>query len=416
MALPIAEIRHQFPILRRSIAGHPLAYLDNAATTQKPECVLEAMDTFYRTANANAHRGMHPLAEEATERYENARQTIQRFLNAQHAEEIVFVKSCTEAINLVANSLSHKTIALSLLEHHSNIIPWMQRGGRPHWIEIHDNGDLRYENLDRILAKNLIDIIAITGQSNVLGIQPDFQRIIASAHAAGARVLVDAAQLVAHRPIDVQALDCDFLVFSGHKLFGPTGIGVLYGKRELLERMPPMLGGGGMVQTVDKTSFSPLEPPARFEAGTPPVAEAVGLAAAINWLSQFSWDDIIAHEQRLLARAEEILSTLPGLKILGGLATRSSRLAARAGCLSFTIDGIHPHDLTDLLGREGICLRAGNHCAEPLHRRLGVTASTRLSVAIYNTIEEINRLPEAIMRAKKLLRGTPSTSRLTPIT
>lgn len=415
MALPIATIRRQFPILRRLFAGHPLAYLDNAATTQKPECVLEAMDTFYRTANANAHRGMHPLAEEATERYECARKAVQKFLHAERPEEIIFTKGCTEAINLVANSLSHKIIALSLLEHHSNIIPWMQRGARIHWIDIHDDGELHYEDLDRILAKNTIDLVAITGQSNVLGIQPDLQRIITSAHAAGTRVLVDAAQLVAHRPIDVQTLDCDFLAFSGHKLYGPTGIGVLYAKRDLLERMPPMLGGGGMVQTVDETSFTPLEPPARFEAGSPPVAEAVGLAAAIDWLSQFSWDDIIAHEQQLLIQVEEILSAVPSLSILGGPSASRSPLPARAGCLSFTIDGIHPHDLTDLLGREGICLRAGHHCAEPLHRRLGVAASTRISVALYNTIEEINRLPDAIMRARKILQGTPKSYFLSPI-
>lgn len=405
MSLPLHEIRRQFPILERRCGPHPLAYLDSAATAQKPECILRAMDTFLRTANANAHRGMHLLAEEATEHYECARRTIQRFLNARYAEEIVFVKSCTEAINLVANALSYKTIALSLLEHHSNVIPWMQRGARIHWIDIHDNGALRYEDLDRTLQHNTCDVVAITGQSNVIGLQPDLPRIIKTAHAAGARILIDAAQLVAHRPIDVQALDCDFLAFSGHKLFGPTGIGVLYAKRELLEHMPPLLGGGGMVQTVNETSFVPLEPPARFEAGTPPVAEALGLAAAIDWLSQFSWDDIIAHEQQLLARATEILSSIPNLTILGKLPAVRQPLAAHAGCLSFTINSIHPHDLTDLLSSEGFCLRAGHHCAQPLHKRFGIAASTRLSIALYNTIEEIDRLPAAIERARRLLLG-----------
>ncbi len=412
MALSIAKIRHQFPILQRRIDGHPLAYLDNAATTQKPECVLEAMNAYYRTQNANAHRGMHPLAEEATDAYEQARQVVQKFLHARYPEEIVFTKNCTEAINLVAKSWGSTHLnpgdrmILTVLEHHSNIIPWMQlareRGIELRWVDTDDSGNLRFDRLERFLQERNAKLVAITGQSNVLGVQPNLATIVAKAHTVGARVLIDAAQLVAHHPIDVQKLDCDFLVFSGHKLYGPTGIGVLYGKRDLLETMPPFLGGGGMVQNVTEGTFVPLDPPARFEAGTPPVAEAVGLAAAIDWLSQFSWQDIIDHEQRLLSRAREILSAIDGLIILG---SKNFPDHDKSGCLSFTLDGVHPHDLTDILGKEGICLRAGHHCAQPLHHRLGIAASTRLSVALYNTFEEIDRLPAAIERAKKILTG-----------
>lgn len=423
MALPTAEIRHQFPILQRLIASHSLAYLDNAATTQKPDCVLDAMELYYRTHNANAHRGMHVLAEEATNAYENARKKVQHLLGAKHAEEIVFTKSCTEAINLVTKSWGRTNlrrddrVILTTLEHHSNIIPWMQLreevGIRLSWIDLDDNGDLRYEQFAEELQRGNVRLVATTGQSNVLGVQPKLPRIIASAHAVGTLVLVDAAQLVAHHPIDVQKLDCDFLAFSGHKLYGPTGIGVFYAKRELLEKMPPMLGGGGMVQTVSEDSYTPLDPPARFEAGTPPVAEAIGLATAIDWLSQFSWPDIIAHEQQLLRRAEEILSPIPGLTILPSSQSNTYNLTPNtSGCLSFTIDGLHPHDLTEILGRESICLRAGHHCTQPLHRHLGISTSTRLSVALYNTLEEIDRLPAAIERARRILTGKTANCQL----
>lgn len=415
MALPIAEIRHQFPLLQRRISSHPLTYLDNAATTQKPECVFEAMNVYYRAHNANAHRGMHPLAEEATETYEETRKVVQNFVHARRPEEIVFTKSCTEAINLVAKSWGYANlhpgdrIILTVLEHHSNVIPWLQLkeeiGIELSWIGIDDHGNLRYDQYAEELHHGNIRLVAVTGQSNVLGLQPDLAIIIAGARAVGAQVLIDAAQLISHHPIDVQKLDCDFLAFSGHKLYGPTGIGVLYAKHDLLEKMSPMLGGGGMVQTVDENSFTSLDPPARFEAGTPPVAEAVGLAAAINWLSQFPWKDIIDHEQRLLKHTRELLQSIDGLHVLG---PRPQDLHM-SGCLSFTLDDIHPHDLTEILGREGICLRAGHHCAQPLHRRLGVAASTRLSVSLYNTLEEIDRLPAAIAHAQKILRGTPST-------
>ena len=428
MPLPLAEIRRQFPILQRRIAGCPLGYLDNAATTQKPERVLQAMDTHYRTYNANAHRGMHVLAEEATGAYEHARKTVQHLLGAEYPGEIVFTKSCTEAINLVAKSWGRlhlhpgDRVILTVLEHHSNVIPWIQLkediGIELSWIDIDERGVLRYDQYAEELHRGNVRLVAITGQSNVLGLQLDLYRIIAAAHAAGALVLIDVAQLIAHHPINVRELACDFLVFSGHKLYGPTGIGVLYGKHDLLEKMPPMLGGGGMIQNVAECSFTTLDPPARFEAGTPPVAEAVGLAAAIDWMAQFSWEDIQIHEQQLLERAGEILSPIQGLTILPSFKSPTTYHLppTTSGCLSFTIDGLHPHDLTDILGKEGICLRAGHHCAQPLHRRLGITASTRLSVALYNTIEEIDRLHAAIERAQKILRGAPTTYHLTPTT
>lgn len=423
MALPVAEIRHQFPLLQRLIAGHPLTYLDNAATTQKPECVLTAMNTYYRAQNANAHRGMHPLAEEATDAYEHARRVVQNFIHAQHPEEIVFTKSCTEAINLVAKSWGYTNlhpgdrVILTVLEHHSNVIPWIQLKEemdiKLSWIDIDDHGSIRYDQYAEALQQGNVRLVAVTGQSNVLGVQPDLAIIVAGAHAVGAKVLIDAAQLIAHYPIDVQKLDCDFLAFSGHKLYGPTGIGVLYGKRELLETMPSFLGGGGMVQDVTADSFVALEPPARFEAGTPPVAEAVGLAAAIDWLSQFSWEDIIEHEQQLLQHAKEVLLSIPNLTILPSLQPNTYNLTPNpSGCLSFTVDNIHPHDLTEILGREGICLRAGHHCAQPLHRRLGIAASTRLSVGLYNTLEETARLPAAIARARNILTGKTTNYKL----
>jgi cysteine desulfurase/selenocysteine lyase len=398
MSLYLQALRSQFPILSKTIGGKPLAYLDNAATAQKPEAVLHAMDDFYRTANANVHRGLHPLAEAATQAYEDARTTVRGFLHAAHDDDIVFTKSCTEAINLVARSFVEKgdTIVLSVLEHHSNIVPWMQRNATLRWIDIDDQGDLRMEELDRHLQDGGVKLVTVTGLSNVLGIRLPLKTIIDKAHTAGALVLVDAAQLVAHAPIDVQELDCDFLAFSGHKLYGPLGIGVLYGKRTLLKNMPPFLGGGMMIGEVTTTDFTPADPPARFEGGTPNVAGAVGLAAAIRWLGQYSWKDIEAHELRLLHAAADGLRSIPDVHLLGP--------NLHTGCLCFTIDGVHPHDLAELLGREGICIRAGHHCCQPLHRRLGISASTRLSVGIYNTIEEIERVAPAIEECVEKMR------------
>jgi len=419
MALPISAIRAQFPILNRT---EKLIYLDTAASAQKPEVVLRAMDTFSRSGYGNVHRGMHPLAERATDAYEGARNAVRRFIGAAHADEIIFQKNCTEAINLVAKSWARKnlkrgdTVALSLLEHHSNIVPWLQLkeeiGISVAWIDIDDEGNVKMKELDSILAGGNVRLVSVTGQSNVLGTRPPLREIIVKAHAAGALVCIDAAQLAGHHPIDVQKLDCDFLTFTGHKPYGPTGIGVLYARRALLREMPPFLGGGMMIREVKRDGFSAADSPQKFEAGTPPIVEAVGLHAAIDWLTQYPWKDIEEHEAHLLKVAAETLATVPGLRILGHFGTildfqnnesTNQRINESSGCLSFIINNIHPHDLTALLGQEGFCLRAGHHCTQPLHERLGIPASTRLSVGIYNTEEEIRSIGPAIARAIKRL-------------
>lgn len=397
-------LRRQFPILQQTIDGHPVIYLDSAATAQKPRAVIDRMVTFLEEENANVHRAMHPLSERATVAYEEARVTVKKFLKAKHAEEIVFTKSCTEAINLVARSWGEKNlkkgdaVVLSELEHHSNMIPWMQMkeklGIELRWIRVSDEGTLIMNDLESHLADKKTKLVAITGQSNVTGVRPDLQKIIAMSHAAGAIVLVDAAQSIAHHPTDVQKLDCDFLAFSGHKLYGPTGVGVLYGKKTLLEAMPPFLGGGMMIREVDQKGFTPADIPARFEAGTPPATEAVGLAAAIEWLSQFPWKEIERHEQSLLTATIDALSSIKNLRILGPVDA-----SVISGCVSFIVNGVHPHDLTEVLGRQGICLRAGHHCAQPLHRHFGINASTRVSVGIYNTLDNIRAFKEALPAA-----------------
>lgn len=412
MALNIEEIRQQFPILRRRIRGHKLVYLDSAATSQTPESVMSAMRAFEETQRANVHRGMHVLADEATEAYEQARNTTQTFLHAKHPHEVVFTKNCTEAINLVAACWGRHhlhegdTVVLSILEHHSNIVPWLmlkeEKGINVEWVDIEDDGTLKLHELDAFLARGNVKLVAFTGLSNVLGTLTPLRTIANKAHAAGAFVLVDAAQLVAHDAMNVQELDCDFLAFSGHKIFGPTGVGVLYGKRELLEEMPPFLGGGGMIREVRRDGFIPGDLPQRFEAGTPPITQAVGLQAAIEWLTQISWDDIRAHEEQLLSAAAQNLRSIESLHILGdNLLPVTCNLPTRKACVSFTLDGIHPHDLTDILGRQGICLRAGHHCAMPLHERLGIPASTRLSVSLYNTPEEIQTTCGTITEARR---------------
>ncbi len=388
MPLDTAKIRRQFPIL----ASGKITYLDSAATAQKPDAVLRAMDRYYQEENANVHRGMHVLAEAATVAYENARNTVADFIGAQ-PQEIIFTKSCTESINLVARSFGGANlckgdvVVLTILEHHSNIVPWLQLkeeiGVAIEWMDIDDDGTLRMDQLDAFLKQENVKMVAVTGLSNVLGVKTPLKDIIKKSHAAGAKVLVDAAQLIAHAPIDVCDLDCDFLAFSGHKLYGPTGIGVLYGKRKLLERMPPFLGGGMMIGEVKKDRFTAADIPQKFEAGTPPIAEAVGLGAAITWLKQFPWKDIQAHEQSLMQRAMKHLTSIKDLTILPNPNPNPT------GCLSFTIGNVHPHDLTEIIGRKGVCLRAGHHCTQPLHERLGISASTRLSVGIYTTKDDI---------------------------
>ncbi len=398
-------LRRQFPILSQKIGKQPLVYLDSAATAQKPKAVLEVMDTFYREQNGNAHRGMHVLAERATEVLEGARKTVAQLLSAS-PEEIVFTRNATEGINLVARSWGSRLergngIAVSLLEHHSNIVSWLQlkeeRGLELDWIEIDDAGAIDLEGLRRTLAAGSIKLVAITGLSNVLGVRPPVEDIIDLAHEAGAKVLVDAAQLIAHEAVDVQKMNCDFLVFSGHKVFGSLGIGVLYGKQEILRTMPPFLGGGQMIQQVTQQGFLPADIPHRFEAGTQPIAEAAGLAAALTWLQSLDRKAVGNHERALLDRAIEGMKEIPGLTLLGDP-------EHAVGCISFVIERVHPHDLTEIIGRQGICLRAGHHCAQPLHDRLGIKASTRLSVAPYNTEKEIDAALDAIVKASEKLR------------
>ncbi len=398
MPLNVASIRRQFPFLTSHDGATPSVYLDSAATTQKPKAVLDAMQHFYEHDCGNVHRGMHRQTERATDAYEAARIAVQHFINAAQSEEIIFTKNCTEALNLVAHSWgrtflkSGDTVALSILEHHSNIVPWLQ-------LKEERNIDIRWLDLDNVDLSG-VKLVSITGLSNVLGTAPDLPAIIAAAHRAGALVCIDAAQMVGHFPIDVQALDCDFLAFSGHKLYGPTGIGVLYCKRKLLESMPPFLGGGMMIRDVTQESFTAANIPARFEAGTPPIAEAVGLSAAIDWLTEFPWNDRTQHEQKLLATALTALQSIDGLTILGPDNPKDVR-----GCISFVLDGVHPHDLTELLGERGFSLRAGHHCAQPLHEHIGIAASTRLSVGIYNTEEEITSLASAIKECMVRLRS-----------
>lgn len=414
-------IRRQFPILGQCVGGHPLVYLDNAATTQKPYAVLDAIRTFYERDNANVHRGMHQLGEQATVAYEDARSTIQQFLHAKRAENIIFTKSCTEAINIVARCWGKKNlktgdvVVLTTLEHHSNIVPWLQlkekNGIELRWVDMDAVGLLHLDQLEEYLRNGNVKLVSITGQSNVLGVRPPLEDIVPLAHRHGALVCMDAAQLAGHHTIDAQKLDCDFLAFSGHKVYGPMGIGILYGKAEHLEMMDPWLGGGMMIQSVEPDCYISADIPARFEGGTPPVADAVGLAAAVRWLSQYPRDEIEQHERSLLHHAAEQLRTISGLHLLGPWKeTKGPNLKAESfpgGCLSFTLDGIHPHDLTHILGQRGICLRAGHHCTQPLHRRLGISASTRLSVAMYNTMEEIDTVIPAIQHAQHLLRSQP---------
>ncbi len=384
------NIRREFPILASGIA-----YLDNAATTQKPRAVLDAMQRFYETHNANINRGVHALGESATVAYDDARRSVARFIGAKHAREIIFTRNATEAINLVARTYGEAcgeddVVALTMLEHHANIVPWLQlrdrTGTMVKWIDVEDDGTLRVEELAAHLAQGNVKIVAVTAVSNVLGIKTPLEKIIAAAHDAGAVVLVDAAQLAAHDAIDVRALDADFLVFSGHKMYGPTGIGVLYGKESLLDAMPPFLGGGDMIGSVTKEGFTVAELPRKFEAGTPPIAEAVGLRAAIEWIECIGRKDIVDLEKEVIAYALEKFRAYERVRILGP--GDPHRIA---GCFGFVTDGIHAHDLTQLLSEKGVMMRAGHHCAQPLHDRLGITASSRLSVAAYTEKEDIDR-------------------------
>jgi cysteine desulfurase/selenocysteine lyase len=397
------RIRQDFPILHREILGKQLTYLDTAATAQKPQCVIDAMTRFYTQSNANVHRGLYPLAEESTVLYEHARKTVASFLGAD-ADEIIFTKNATEGINLVARTFgemlsSEDSIVLSVLEHHSNIVPWQQlrsrRGVSLEWIGIDDAGELRLDQLKNILEKGTTKLVALSGMSNVLGMSTPLTEITTLAHQYGAKVLVDASQLIVHEPVDVRSLNCDFLVFSGHKLYGPTGIGVLYIQREIANTLPTFLGGGEMIHSVSEQEFTLADLPYRFEAGTPAIAEAVGLNEAIVWFSSLDAHDRRTHELSVMAHALQALECIKGIHLLLG--------NTRKNCISFTLDGAHPHDLASILGHENICIRAGHHCAEPLHRALNISASARLSIGVYTTIEDINRCITGIEDAKRIL-------------
>jgi cysteine desulfurase/selenocysteine lyase len=400
-----------FPILSRPVRGKRLTYLDNAATTHKPERVIEAESAFYRESNANIHRGVHWLSQHATDLYEGARERVRGFLNAARADEIVFTRGTTEAINLVAFSWGRANlkpgdeIVLTEMEHHSNIVPWQlvceQTGATIKVVPITDAGELRLDVYESLLGPRT-KLVAIGHVSNALGTINPVAQMIARAHSVGALALVDGAQAVAHLPVDVQALGCDFYAFSGHKLYGPTGIGALYARRELLGAMPPWQGGGDMILTVAFEGSTWAEPPARFEAGTPNIAGAVGLAAAIDYLEEVGLEAAAAHEDALLAHATAEIRKLPGIRLYGTAARKS-------GILSFTVDGIHPHDLGTILDSEGVAIRAGHHCAMPVMTRFGIPGTARASFALYNDERDVAALIAAIAKAQKLF-GTEAAA------
>lgn len=396
----VGSIRAQFPILAREVHGKPLIYLDSAASAQKPDAVLDAMMSLARTSYANVHRGLHTLANETTEAYEKARETVARFINAER-DEVVWTKSATEAVNLVASSFglslnAGDEIVLSEMEHHANIVPWHflreRKGVVLKFIPVLDDGRLDLEAYKGLLSEKT-KMVAVTHMSNVLGTVNDVAEIVRLAHAAGAPVLLDGCQGVVHAKVDVKALDVDFYVFSGHKLYGPTGIGVLYGKAERLATLPPYQGGGEMIGTVSLDKITYADPPHRFEAGTPAILEAVGLGAAIEWLNGLDRDAIFAHEHALYERVAERLRGVNGVRILG-------EAPGKGAVLSFTVEGAHAHDIAQVLDRYGVAVRAGTHCAEPLMRRFGVTSSARASFALYNTEAEADAFVDALAKAR----------------
>jgi cysteine desulfurase / selenocysteine lyase len=406
--LDIRQVRADFPILAREVhPGVPLIYLDSTATSQKPEMVIQAMDHYYRQTNANIHRGIHVLAEESTAGYEAAREKVAEFIHAPSARQIIFTRNATESINLVAYSwgrsfLSHgDVVLLTEMEHHSNLIPWQilatEKNLRLEFIPVTEDGLLDlgiYHNLLEMQPK----LVAFTHMSNVLGTINPAKEIIRLAHQAGALALVDGAQSVPHFAVDVTDLDMDFLAFSAHKMCGPTGIGALYGRKELLDAMPPFLGGGDMIKRVLLRSFVPNELPHKFEAGTPAIAEAIGFGAAIDYLQSIGIDKIALHEQQIVAYALERLEEVPGVKVFGPNAE------FRGGVTSFTLAGVHPHDVSQILDEQGIAIRAGHHCAQPLHDKFGIPATARASFYLYNTNDEVDKLVEAIYEVKHVFR------------
>lgn len=400
----VEKVRKDFPILHQMINGKPLIYLDNAATSQKPKNVIDAVETYYREYNSNIHRGVHTLSENATEIYESSRLKIKNFINANSTKEIVFVRGATEAINLVAQSLGRDSlnendeIIITELEHHSNIVPWQllsqQTGAKLKFIPINNKGELIEEEYKKLLNKKT-RIVAVGHISNALGTINPIETIITMAHEYDAKVLIDGAQAAPHTLIDVKKLDCDFYVFSGHKLFGPTGVGVLYGKKDLLEKMPPYQGGGDMIKMVSMKETQYNDLPYKFEAGTPNIAGVIGLGAAIDYVNKIGLENISTYENELLNYANQQASEITGLKFIG-------TARQKASILSFTLDGIHPHDVGTILNSEGIAIRTGHHCAMPVMEYFKIPATSRASFTFYNTHEEIDALIKAIEKCKKV--------------
>ncbi|PDV97596.1 cysteine desulfurase [Candidatus Chloroploca asiatica] len=404
----VLAIRREFPILQQEVHGHRLAFLDSAASSQKPRQVIDCLEDYYRRYNANVHRGVYKFSEEATFAYERARGKVARFIGAASQREIIFTRNTTEAINLVAqtwgatNLRPGDRILLSLMEHHSNIVPWQmiaqRTGAILDYLSIDGEGRLVLEELDQKLTEQT-KLVALTHQSNMLGTINPVRMIAERAHAVGAVMLVDGAQSVPHMPVNVTELGCDFLAFSGHKMCAPTGIGVLWGRRKLLEAMPPFLGGGSMIKVVELEQSTYADVPARFEAGTPAIGEAIALGEAIDYLSAIGMEAIYQHEVELMAYALERLGNVPGLTLYGPLTTEQ-----RGGAFSFTLAGVHPHDVAAILDGQGIAVRAGHHCTQPLHRHFDVPATTRASFYIYNLPEEVDRLAVGLEKASKLFQ------------
>jgi cysteine desulfurase/selenocysteine lyase len=401
-----AALRAEFPILSRTVHKNvPLIYLDSAASAQKPEAVIEAMAHVMRHSYANVHRGLHTLANEVTGKFESARETVARFLNAASHEEIVFTKSATEAINLVAATVGQSLregdeILITQMEHHANIVPWHflreRKGVVLKWAPIREDGSLDLDALHGMISERT-KIVAVSHMSNVLGTVNPVKEIVEAAKDAGALTLIDGCQSAVHLPIDVQALGCDFFVFSAHKVYGPTGIGVLYGRASVLAGLPPYQGGGEMIGEVHEDRITYADPPHRFEAGTPAIIEAVGLEAALHWLSRYDRHSLLAHEEKLYRRAADALAGLNWVKVHG-------TAEGKGAILSFSVDGAHPHDVAQILDRRGVAVRAGHHCAQPLMRRLGVSATARASFSIYNTEQEVDAFVDALLAARKILQ------------
>lgn len=400
------QVKGDFPILQQLVHGKPLTYLDSTASSQKPAVVIDALNAYYRTSNANIHRGVYKLSEQATAAYDAARETIARFINAPHSCQCIFVRNATEALNLVAHTWGRAnlgpgdTIVLTLLEHHSNLVPWQivaqATGATVRYVDIDDDGRLQLDQLDNYLRSERVKLVSVTHVSNALGTINPIGEITRQAHEAGALVVVDGAQSVPHMPVDVQELDADFYAFSGHKMLGPMGIGVLYGRRSLLEAMPPFLGGGDMIRTVTLDGSTWADLPQKFEAGTASVGDAVGLGVAAEYLSALGMEAVRAHEREITSYALDRLAEVPGITLYGPVGED------RAGVVSFTLGDAHPHDIASILDSEGIAVRAGHHCAQPLMQRLGLVATTRASFYIYNTEDDVDRLVDGLMTVRRI--------------